>query len=228
MIRKLSSWLVVGLAGVAVIGGCGESGSSTSTITEAATGAAKTATPNTTAAGPAAADASATSEPSTKSAWSSTKCNTELIVWYKGHASSGSQAEHLYKQSLRLHHGCFTASSLESKLASTSAWNGAQCNAALLGWYNGHRGSSAQTAQAYKHTLRSQHGCFTASSRTANPVSAKPAWNGAQCNAALLSWARSHRGSSAQAEQAYKHTLRTEHGCFTAASRNPAPPSAKG
>jgi len=229
VIRRLCICLVLGIAGAAIVSGCGAGGSSTSTITVAATGpagAAPAASQAATATGAVSAPAAATPAATTGTVsagavWNGALCNARLIAWQHSHPSSSAQDAHVYKQSLRRRHGCFEASSLEPVAASKGAWNSAQCNSALIAWERSHLNSGTKALQATKQTLRVLHGCFTASSLTVVPAAKKSTWSSVQCNATLVAWYKSHTGTSAQAAQTYKHSLRVAHGCFTASSSTP-------
>ncbi len=228
MIRRLPTLLALALFAAVPLAGCG--GSTTQTTTTSLQGAGTASVASTGAAGSAnagapsrqtkpapapAASAGAVEQPQSTS-WDTVRCNQALIVWYKGHSSGNSKEAAAYKQTLAKHHGCFTASS-HTPVASVTSWTSVRCNNAVIAWYKGHSGASSKEADAYKRTLATQHGCFTASSPISTTVSAG-AWTSVQCNRTLLVWYKQHLHAGKAEVSAYKHSLATAHGCFTALS----------
>jgi hypothetical protein len=182
VIRHLTIWLIVGVAGGALACGCGSTSTSTSTETVAGTSAPAGAGTSTSGSSAAGEHASATKPPSqsTKTpaettttppvtastgTWNTVQCNTALIDWDRGHRGSSAKDARSYKVALSSQHRCFTSKSRAPvQQSSANTWNTVQCSTALTSWYKGHERAGTAQTRSYRATLTAQHGCFTARS----------------------------------------------------------------
>ncbi len=184
MIRALSTWLVLGVAGAGLICGCGSSATSTTTVSAAgaaaATGAAGAAVAATGPASAAGANGSASAssgqaagsatstEASAGSAsghvWNAIQCGAGLRQLIKSNGASTAAQLRAYKHTLRQAHGCYTYQSrIPTPKTSANIWGAVQCGAALDQYVKSTKPSAAGL-RAYKVALRTQHGCFTSAS----------------------------------------------------------------